>query len=301
MMNLFFMILCFGLLIGSIANLKLRLINPVFSFENKKNIKLGLIRTGIIGGITFICSVIVWWAFYDASTYIDESLFLFIMFIYIFGFIGFIVSWVKNPTVYMVNYEKDTNKIEEELKTYNFDKNMRYGITGIFIDNTKKEIIVKNFIDPSYYTLPFSSIIECEILEDDATIAKGGIGRAVIGGVLAGGIGAIVGAGTRKSKNVVNSLKIRITTKDIINAMRIINIITEQTNKSDSSYVLAENYANELYSTITSIISNESNQDNGEISTDPYLELEKLSELFKKGIITENEFSSKKTELLKKI
>ena len=46
----------------------------------------------------------------------------------------------------------------------------------------------------------YSEIVSFELLEDGNSITKGGIGRAVAGGVLFGGVGAIVGGSTGKKK-----------------------------------------------------------------------------------------------------
>lgn len=60
----------------------------------------------------------------------------------------------------------------------------------------------------------FSEIMDYELIENGNPIVKGGgVGKAVVGGLLFGGAGAIVGASTaqRASKTVVDTMKLKIT------------------------------------------------------------------------------------------
>ena len=62
----------------------------------------------------------------------------------------------------------------------------------------------------------FSNLLNFELLEDGETITKGGLGRAIAGGLLFGGVGAIVGGvtGGKKSKGVCNSMRLKITLRN---------------------------------------------------------------------------------------
>lgn len=46
----------------------------------------------------------------------------------------------------------------------------------------------------------YSDIVDYELLEDGESITKGGLGRAVVGGALFGGVGAVVGGVTGHKK-----------------------------------------------------------------------------------------------------
>lgn len=100
----------------------------------------------------------------------------------------------------------------------------------------------------------FNELIECSILEDGATVQSGGIGRAVVGGVFAGGIGAVVGAATRSSKPITRELAVRIITSNIQNSLYIVPIITCETNRETNAYKQKMEFAQKVYATITSII-----------------------------------------------
>ena len=152
--------------------------------------------------------------------------------------------------------------------------------------------------------IKFADLVECEILEDSNTIMKGGIGRAVVGGVIAGGVGAVVGANTRKSKNVINNLQIRIVTKNISKSLYTIRLITTKTCKDSTIYRESIHFANNVYATVQAIISdNKNNKENTIIkdSKNGIEQLEKLADLKEKGIITQEEFNESKKKILSKL
>lgn len=64
----------------------------------------------------------------------------------------------------------------------------------------------------------FSDVIDYELLEDGTSIIKGGLGSAIVGGALFGGVGALVGAavGGKKQKEIIESMKISITLNDTL-------------------------------------------------------------------------------------
>lgn len=172
------------------------------------------------------------------------------------------------------------------------------------IDEQNKQIAICKILPYSQVTFfKFSDIIECEIIEDSNTIMKGGVGRAVVGGALAGGVGAIVGSTTRSSKSVVNSLQIRIVTSNVRNSLFNINLISQETNKEDLEYKNAMEFANNVYATITAIMNkNETSiktQKNVKQNNDNFVEqLERLSKLKNDGMITDDEFNESKKQIL---
>ncbi len=170
-----------------------------------------------------------------------------------------LIFWAIAPSDASIRHREKTAVMNEELDDYKFDKTLTYRTIEFCLDNNKKEVVVRNKFLAEYYTIQYSKIIECEILEDGASVMKGGIGRAVVGGALAGGVGAVVGASTRKSKNVVNSLKVRIVTSDINNALRTVDIISSPMQTDLPDYARASKFAQEVYSTIISIIANNEN------------------------------------------
>lgn len=97
-----------------------------------------------------------------------------------------------------INYRKDNvAKLEAFNETDGFDYYIK-------IDNGNKTFILpvnKKYMERGADVFSFSELTDYELIEDGETITKGGFGTAVAGGILFGGVGAIVGGGLGKKKN----------------------------------------------------------------------------------------------------
>ena len=162
-------------------------------------------------------------------------------------------------------------RLSEQLSNANihYDKVINITSTGIDtkvvfdLNNRKIAIIDTNAVKIDY--VDFDKIVQCEILEDNSVVMKGGVGRAVVGGILAGGVGAIVGAQTRGSSEIVKNLSIRIITNDVINSLVWIHLIKTGTKRDSFEYKRNKDAAQQIYSTIISIL----NTDPKPVSTLP--------------------------------
>lgn len=150
----------------------------------------------------------------------------------------------------------------------------------------------------------YSDILGFELLEDGESVSQGGLGRALAGGVLFGGAGAVVGGVTGKKKNkaICTSLRIKISLKDINNPVEYIDFITLDTKKDGSIYHDSYNQAQECLSVFQLICDQQENEVsiNSESKTaeSGADEIRKFKELFDEGIITQEEYDVKKKELL---
>lgn len=154
-------------------------------------------------------------------------------------------------------------------------------------------------------------ILDFELLEDGESLvkSKGGIGRAIVGGMIFGGAGAIVGAvtGGKRSKKVCTSMKIKITLRDYDVDALYIDLITKETKCNSIVYKNAAKQAQDILSALqvaadkaqteasaqpiaVSVVSNS--------STSALDELAKLKNLLDMGAITQEEFNAKKAQLL---
>lgn len=97
---------------------------------------------------------------------------------------------------------------------------------------------------------PFRKIIGCEIMTDSKV--TGGIGRAVVGGVLAGDVGALVGVMTAPS-NIV-SYKVVIYLNDPVDPMIEIPLIEEKKSTKDPDYTDAVQFAESVNAAIKAIV-----------------------------------------------
>lgn len=211
-------------------------------------------------------------------------------------------SPLKTYTIDDINNLILSNKRNKELiETFNATK--KIGTYIEFDDNNKKWLIPDGFNgkkkNPKVYN--YKDIIEFELLEDGDSITKGGLGRAIAGGVLLGGVGAVVGGvtGKKKTKSIVNSLQIKITLNDINNPTIYIPLIHSKTKTSSFIYKTSYKFAQEILSTLSVITENseiDANVNNSSYSAAD--EILKFKKLLDNGIITNDEFNIKKKELL---
>lgn len=199
------------------------------------------------------------------------------------------------------------NSQKEELLAFNPTK--KIGVYIEFDEEKRLWLIPDGFLGgkkkPRIYK--FDDIVEYELLEDGDTITKGGLGSAIVGGVLLGGVGAVVGGvtGGKKSKTIINSLKIKITVNDFQNPTVYIDLINTKTKSDSFVYKTNYNAAQQILS-IFSLIQKQNDNQQVETSYDESKssvvsvadEILKFKSLLDSGIITQEEFDAKKKQLM---
>lgn len=146
-------------------------------------------------------------------------------------FWGIIIGLIIMAIMIFYDSHKSSQKI-------NYTKNWFIGkgytitksIGTLCIDENKKKWIaagVNTIFD-------YSDIIDFEIVENGQSYkSKGGISRAIAGGVLFGGVGALVGASTANKVSTVNSMYLNIITRNSATPRVMIYFINSPT-KTDS-------------------------------------------------------------------
>lgn len=147
----------------------------------------------------------------------------------------------------------------------------------------------------------FSDLIDFELFEDGVSITKGGLGTAVAGGILFGGVGAIVGGGLgKKQKDVVNKMSIIINLRDEWVPRIEIILIKSETKRNGLVYKSSKSLAQQIISLLT-IISDGQNDTSDILSSansSAADELLKFKQLLDMGVISQEEFDAKKKQLL---
>lgn len=144
----------------------------------------------------------------------------------------------------------------------------------------------------------YSDIVDFELLEEGNSIEKGGVGRAVVGNLLFGSVGAIVGGATgHKSKNTCTNLKVKITLNNIKTPVEYIVLIYKEVEKDNYIYKNAINIAQEIISVLQIICSQNKTATIVEESSN-IDEIKKYKNLLDIGAITKEEFEKKKKSLL---
>lgn len=203
------------------------------------------------------------------------------------------------------------NAIERNEKNKNllaeFEVTQKIGTYIEFDEHKKLWLVPDGFLgkkkDPTVYK--YSDILEYELIEDGESLTRGGLGRAVAGGFLFGGVGAVVGGvtGGKKTKSIINKMQIKITIKDINNPVVYINLIVVSTKSSSMIYKSAQNSAQNILSTLSVILDNMKEQDkvsNNNASVSVADELVKMKKLFDDGILSKEEFEKAKEKILNK-
>lgn len=148
----------------------------------------------------------------------------------------------------------------------------------------------------------FEQLKDYRVFEDGSALQSSvhGIGRAVVGDMLYGGVGAIVGASTAKkiTNDICDSLIIRLVLDQYFEKTMDITF-AQNVSKSSESYKSAVMRLDKYTAAFDSILGrkpeNDQQPESGFSEADEILKFKKLMDA---GIITEEEFHAKKKQLL---
>ncbi|MCR5143467.1 MAG: hypothetical protein K6C68_13260 [Ruminococcus sp.] len=160
--------------------------------------------------------------------------------------------------------ERKRNELLEKVNVNGFHTTKKIG-DYVYIDDINKKIKFSRYGLDSYSTnfvrYNYSDILNYQLIEDGNTVIQGGadIGRAVAGGLLFGGAGAVIGGTTgEKTMNpICTKLEIKITIKSINAPTEYISLISSSTDKSSSEYSRKYRIAQDIISTLDVIISSQ--------------------------------------------
>ncbi|MGL4849196.1 MAG: SHOCT domain-containing protein [Clostridium sp.] len=199
--------------------------------------------------------------------------------------------------------EAKKEKAENLSKASNFSSTTNVKKFIYFNDDTEELYIPSIWEGPTF--LKYEEISSFELLEDGSSISSGGVGRAVVGGALFGGAGAIVGGvtGKKKTTNISSSMEIKITTRDINNPVKIVKIFKKDLKRTSLLY---KEYRKDAFSIIAileiiveRLNAKENTREVAKASgTSKIDELKGLKELLDSGILSKEEFESEKAKVL---
>jgi len=192
------------------------------------------------------------------------------------------------------------------------------GDTGLAIDEERKKVVlIKN--GPAGVDLKpitYRDVLSSEIFVDGETITKTArgsqLGGALIGGLAFGGVGAIIGglSGKTRSSEKVKRVDLRITVNDTKSPLHDINFMDIEGKNDGIIYKSAMDQARHWHGLIAVLIKmadsedarkegvESSSQAKGGNTTSLADELSKLSDLRDKGVLSDEEFSIQKQKLL---
>ena len=155
---------------------------------------------------------------------------------------------------------REKNKVLEKkvLKDFKADISKIVGDYTFLISKDHKQLGIKyNNLHrvEKPILVDIDNLSECEVVRDGSVVSKGALDRALVGGVIAGGAGAIVGANTAKQVNVLDKVEIKLFTKDIHNPIIRIDVFNKNQTPKKGNVI---NECDELIAILKMII----NEDN---------------------------------------
>lgn len=157
---------------------------------------------------------------------------------------------------------------------------------------------------PAYPNLIFkySELLDYGIVQNGTMVTKGGLGRAVVGGALFGGVGAIVGGATgkKKGREKITEYKVKIITSVPAYPLMYINLAVTPMYSDGINFSACTQTADRITAILSRIINENKTaiaipQQSAPSTAD---EIAKYKQLLDAGAITQEEFEAKKKQLL---
>jgi len=171
---------------------------------------------------------------------------------------------------------------------------------GLAVDDSSKQLCVIHGDSTRLYD--YKDIVESEVIIDGKSVTKTSrasqfVGTA-IGGVLAGGVGAIIGglSGSSSTKEKVKGVSLKIIVNDTENPVHLIDFI-ELTNTGSTIPEQALEEAKSWHD-LLSVIINQGKKDPPKVQHSEADQIERFAEMHKNGILSDEEFSAAKRKIL---
>ena len=157
----------------------------------------------------------------------------------------------------------------------------------------------ESFFDFKAYN--FMDIVSVDVVEDGNSAISGNVGSTIIGGILFGGIGAVAGAAKgKKIKKICETLGIEIRFDSLDEPVRRLVYVAKATKTDSFVYKKAIEDIKEVYDILNYVIiqNKKRSERSSEKQTSSIDEIRKYKTLFDDGVITQEEFETKKKQLL---
>lgn len=239
-----------------------------------------------------------------------------------FGLIGFGFLYCYLCTIQEKAKEKVDHKVKRIEEVLSGIKGFPQGqriigadmMSAIAIDENQEKFCLLNFIaqGTSYDVLSYKDLLSTELVVDGNSITKtstsSSLGRALLGGLVLGGLGAIIGglSGKTKTADEVNRVDLVLIVNDRKNPIHTICFQNFKTNEDSLFHKQTMAKARHWHGLLESFIKRADRENitsnlNSTAELDPRFiasEIRKLAELLESGALTQEEFHQQKTKLL---
>ncbi|TAM17563.1 MAG: SHOCT domain-containing protein [Pandoraea sp.] len=188
------------------------------------------------------------------------------------------------------------------------------GRSAVAIDESQGSLLLLTMAKSglSARMVPYSALLSVELFEDGSTVTRTArasqLSSAVVGGLLFGGVGAVVGGltGKTKSSHKVRRIDLRLVVDDTVNPLHDVALLDAESNQDGIVYQHAMHQARTWCGLLEIAIKRADEEDAASGSypctsaqpTSVADEIRKLGELLQVGFLTAEEFSRQKARLL---
>ena len=188
---------------------------------------------------------------------------------------------------------------------------------GLAIDENSLKLclIDSRYEIPEFRVISYKDIISCELFQDGSTVTKtirsSQIGGALIGGLALGGIGAVIGglSGKTKTTEKVRQIDLRIIVNDMNAPLHDVRFLSVETNKEGlvggNYYEKSLHEARHWHGLVEILIRRADTEDKQLSSSTAQMaqpsfsdEIKKLAALRDSGVLTDEEFKIQKRKML---
>lgn len=142
---------------------------------------------------------------------------------------------------------------DAEAQRNDFTPTARYThqYAAFMVDESTSRVLLVDGENTKATVVPFSDVLGCEVFQNN--VATGGIGRSIAGAIIAGPVGAIVGALTSK-KIKVTDFRIVIYLNSFTTSQVTYRLITSPIDTGNRRYKEAVSFADNVRSAVGVIV-----------------------------------------------
>ncbi len=150
--------------------------------------------------------------------------------------------------------------------------------------------------------LAWEDVIDFQLIDNGQEVNRGGLGGAMLGGLLFGTEGAVAGQhATQKSVTTVSELAVKIITRNELFPQIRIDLLKDTVETTTRAYRKAAEAAEKIVSLLTVVMDTTQRaklEDGASDSASAADEIKKYKDLLDAGAITQEEFEEKKKQLM---